>query len=362
MKCEKNWKTRTGLAIMAVLTVLTLGGCSKKAAPATGAEGALRDFVLPYDVSGTGNPLLAIAYDLKYFEEEGLNAILQPLSTGGNVDQLMALSTGKIDVSNSGGTVAPALFIEQGNDLVIIGGTMGEGAALVARPENVGLYANFNKDSLNGKRVGVRRANTGDVALRGWLAKQGVDLSKITFVELDGAPTIIEAVRNSSVDVGSVYTVYRQVAEEQGFPVFLHIDTLTPNFPCCRISTTGKNLAARREDYVAFFKALIRAWRVFNLDHEQTLDITDKHYDADRDLLKNVYYDYGHYTLSPDPEKQRIVDFYTGMVSIGYAQGTGDVPDHIDSTVYGDALNQILAEYPDDPFYREVKSHFDGNN
>jgi NitT/TauT family transport system substrate-binding protein len=239
---------------------------------------------------------------------------------------------------------------------------MGEGAALVARPENVRLYANFNKDSLNGKRVGVRRANTGDVALRGWLAKQGVDLSAITFVELDGAPTIIEALRNGSVDVGSVFTVYRQVAEQQGFPVFLHIDTLTPNFPCCRISTTGKNLEERREDYVAFFKALIRAWRLFNLDHEQSLDITDRHYDADRALLKDVYYDYGHYTLSPDPEKQRIIDFYTGMVSIGYAEGTGDVPGHIDSTIYGDALDQILAEYPDDSFYREVKKHFDGNN
>jgi ABC-type nitrate/sulfonate/bicarbonate transport system substrate-binding protein len=231
MKREKNGKNLTVLVIIAVLTALPLGGCAKKTA---GTDKALKNFVLPYDVTGTGNPLVAVAYDLKYFEEEGLNAILQPLSTGGNVDQLMALSTGKIDV-----------------------------------------------------------------ALRGWLAKQGVDLSKITFVELDGAPTIIEAVRNRSVDAGSVYTVYRQVAEQQGFPVFLHIDTLTPNFPCCRISTTGKNLEERREDYAAFFKALIRAWRFFNLDHEQSLDITDRHYDADRELLKNVYYGpalhrYGH--------------------------------------------------------------------
>ncbi|MDR1100512.1 MAG: ABC transporter substrate-binding protein [Treponema sp.] len=359
MKRERDGKTIAVLAITAALAVLALGGCSKRTARGTGD---LRDFTLPYDITGTGNPLVAIAYDLKYFEEEGLNVILQPLSTGGNVDQLMAVSTGKIDVANSGGTVAPALFIEQGNDLVIIGGTMGEGAALIARPENVGLYANFTRDSLNGKRVGVRRANTGDVALRGWLAKQGTDLSKITFIELDGGPTIIEAVRNGSVDVGSVYVNFRQVAEQQGLPVFLHIDTLTANFPCCRISTTRNNLDERREDYVAFFKALIRAYRFFNLDHERSLDITDRHYEADRDLLQSMYYDYGHYTLNPDPEKLRIIDFYEGMVSIGYAQGAGDVPGHIDSTVYRDALDQILERYPDDPFYQDVKRHFDENN
>jgi NitT/TauT family transport system substrate-binding protein len=356
MKREQNGKTIAVLAIIAALATLSLGGCGKKTA------GTLRDFEAPLSTTGAGVPVLVIAHELKYFEEEGLNVMLQTLNTSGNVDQLMAVSTGKIDATNSGGTVAPALFIEQGNDLVIIGGTMGEGAGLIARPENVGLYANFNKDSLNGKRVGAIRANTGDVALRGWLSRQGADLSKITFVELDSAPTIIEAVRKGELDVGNVFTNYRLVAEEQGLPVFLHIDTLTPNFPCCRISTTRKNLERRREDYVAYFRGLIRAYRIFKLEHEQTLDITGKYFDAGRDILRELYYDYGHYTFNPDPEKQRIVDFYTGMVSIGYAQGVGDVPGHIDSSVYGDALDQILERYPDDPFYRDVKRHFDENN
>jgi NitT/TauT family transport system substrate-binding protein len=362
MKRIENGKTTAVLAIMAALTALSLGGCSKKAAKTDPAGKALKDFVAPYATSGTGFPLAVIAYELKYFEEEGLNVILQPLNTSGNVDQLMAVSTGKIDAANTGGTVAPILFIEQGNDLVIIGGTMGEGAGLIARPENAALYANFNKDTLNGKRLGAVRANTGDVALRGWLAKQGADLSKITFVELDSNATIIEAVRKGTVDIGNVSTNYRLVAEEQGFPVVLHVDTLSPNFPCCRISTMRKNLEEKREDYVAFFRGLIRAWKVFNQDHEQTLDIADKHYEAERDLIKAVYYDYGHFTLSPDLERNRILDYYAGMVSVGYAQGVGDVPGHIDSSVYREALGQILERYPDDPFYRDVKKHFDENN
>jgi NitT/TauT family transport system substrate-binding protein len=350
------------LVLVALAGATSLGGCSKKSAQVNASGHILKDFVVPYSTTGAGNPMVALAYDLKYFEEEGLNVTLQPLNTGGNVDQLMAVSTGKIDLSNGGGTVAPTLFIEQGNDLIIIGGTMGTGAALIARPENVGLYANFTKESLYGKRVGAIRANTGDVALRGWLAKQGADMSKITFVELDSCPTIIEAVKKGELDVGNVFVNYRLVAEEQGIPVFLHIDTIFPDFPCCRISTMRKNIEEQRDDYVAFLRALIRAYRVFKLDHEQTLDIADKHYDADRQLIKALYYDYGHYTLNPDPEKQRIVDFYTGMVRIGYAKGIGDVPGHIDSTLYRDALDQILERYPDDAFYREVKEHFDSNN
>jgi NitT/TauT family transport system substrate-binding protein len=360
MKFFFNSRSAAALALIAV-TVFVLAGCQKKNTAGAGGA-AMRQLVIPLTVEGTGVPLAVIAYDLKYFEDEGLDVKLQPLNTGANVDQLMAVSTGKLDLSNSGGTTAPLLFIEQGNDLVIIGGTMGEGASLVARPDNVAQFANFTPQSLYGKKIGVRRANTGDVALRGWLARQGADLSKITFVELDGAATIIEALRKGELDVGNIFTFWRSVAEKQGLPVFLHIDDLTSDFPCCRITTSAKNIKQKRDDYVAFLKALIRAYKVFTLEHEKTLDITSKYFDADRELLETVYYTYGHYLFNPDPDRERVLEFYRSMVAIGYAKGEGDIPSHVDSSLYRDALNQILAEYPDDSFFREVKKHFDANN
>lgn len=361
MKTKKQIRRWAALPLLIMLAALVMIGCSKKNAAAANGK-TLKKFEAPFTATGTGNALLAIAYDLKYFEDAGLDVILKPLNTGVSVDQLVAVSTGKTDVAHTGGTATPLLFIEQGNDLVIIGGTMGEGASLITRPEVTAQYADFNKETLYGKKVGVVRANTGDVALRGWLARQGADLSKITFVELDSAPTIIEAVRKGEIDVGNVFTFWRQTAHNQGLPAVFHVDEVSPNFPCCRISTMRDKLNERREDYVAFLKGLIRAYKYFNEEQEKSLDILRKYYDADREVLKNVYYDYGHYTISPDPERERVLEYYRGMTAVGYAKGEGDIPSHVDSSLYRDALNQVLAENPGDAFFGEMKRHFDENN
>jgi hypothetical protein len=87
-----------------------------------------------------------------------------------------------------------------------------------------------------------------------------------------------------------------------------------------------------------------------------------KYYDATRELEQNQYWDYGHYSFSPDPQKKRILDFYENMTSINYAKGGADVNAHVDSTLYRDALAQILTEHPNDPFFLEVKREFDQNN
>jgi NitT/TauT family transport system substrate-binding protein len=353
------------LFVFAVLAgVMLPGGCSKKDTARASEPGKeLKKFVLPFQTTGLGNPLVAIAYDLKYFEEAGLDVELNPLNTGGNIDHLMAVSTGKIDAALISGMAAPFLFMEQGNDLVIIGGSMGEGGALIARPENVAQYANFTKDSLVGKKIGSVRTITGDIVLREWLYWEGADLSTIDFVELDSPATILEAVRKGEIDVGNIFVLWRYTAEQQGLPVIKHIDELVPNFPCCRISVMKKDLNERRDDYVGFLRSLIRAYKVFTLEHERSLDIIGKYSDADREILQNQYYDYGHYSLSPDPEKKRILESYKGMVDIGYAEGNDvDIPSHIDTSLYKEALDQILAENPDDPFFLEVKAHFEEHN
>jgi NitT/TauT family transport system substrate-binding protein len=345
----------------AALTAALLLGCGKKAAtPAS--EKTLRRLEAPISTNNIGLPVLLIARELKYFEDEGLEVSLQTINTSGNIDQLVALSTGKIDLANTGGTSAPALYIEQGNDLVIIGATMGEGDALISLPENAGQYGEFTPQSLYGKRVGAVRASTGDVALRGWLAGQGADLAKIDFVELDSYATILEAVRKGSIDLGHAPTLWRPIAESQGLRAVLHVDTLVPHFPCCRVSTTSKLLAGRREDYVGFLKALIRAYKVFQEDHERTLAIAGNYYGQDRETLETNYYTYGHYTLSPDPERKRILEFYQSMTAVGYAKGTADMAAHIDVTLYRDALERLLGEYPAEPFYQAMKRQFEENN
>jgi hypothetical protein len=43
------------------------------------------------------------------------------------------------------------------------------------------------------------------------------------------------------------------------------------------------------------------------------------------------------------------------MTGIGYTKGTLDLDKRIDVTLYGEALEQVLAEEPNDPVFLELK-------
>ncbi|QUO20884.1 ABC transporter permease subunit [Clostridiaceae bacterium Marseille-Q4143] len=64
------------------------------------------------------------------------------------------------------GTSAVLNYIDQGSDIVIIGGQMSEGASLYALPDRASEFTELNEETLAGKKVGVTRLNTGDIAFR----------------------------------------------------------------------------------------------------------------------------------------------------------------------------------------------------
>ena len=38
------------------------------------------------------------------------------------------------------------------------------------------------------------------------------------------------------------------------------------------------------------------------------------------------------------------------------------IDDHIDPTIYREALDEVLKRYPDDPIYKEMDAFFKANN
>lgn len=55
------------------------------------------------------------------------------------------------------GTSAVLNYIDQGSDIVIIGGQMSEGASLYALPDRASEFTELNEETLAGKKVGVTR-------------------------------------------------------------------------------------------------------------------------------------------------------------------------------------------------------------
>lgn len=378
-------KRRIVITLLTAALTVSLAACGNKAAVAP-ADNSSTDAVAVADTATEEAPsseeaseetkepvaLRAVAYnsivahldsviakEAGYYEEEGLDVTMN--YNNSNPDNIQALLEDKLDLVSAGST-AVLNFIDQGADIVIIGGQMTEGVALYSLPERADEFAEINEASLAGKKVGVTRMQTGDIALRKILKDQGADLSKIEFVELDSPATIIEAVKKGEVDIGSLYMTFRETAELQGLTPVCHLDELWPGYTCCRLFTTRDKLNANRDAYVAAVKANIKAYSLIQQDREKTLELAKHVMEIEDDVLTSQVYDYGHLGLNPSPDVKNITKFYDAMVEIGYAQGGIDFSEHVDASLYIEALDELLEEEPDNEVYKQLKTESDQNN
>lgn len=302
-----------------------------------------------------------IAYTGGFYDEEGI----EPEFTynNSNPDNTQALIEDKADLVSAGATCV-IQYIDQGADLVIIGGQMSLGETVYALPERADEFKEFTNETLAGKKVGVSRLNTGDIVFRKILKDKGVDLSQIEFVELDSQATVTQAVVKGEVDLGINFLTYRKSAEDMGLVPVSQLDAENewPDYICCRIFTTREKLNENRDAYVAAMKANIKAYELIQTDHEEAIEVAQKGIQLDADVLEDQIYNYGHLGLSPNPDVANSVKFYEAMTDIGYAQGTVDMHDYIDASVYIDALDELLAEDPDNEVYKELKAESDATN
>jgi NitT/TauT family transport system substrate-binding protein len=240
---------------------------------------------------------------------------------------------------------------------------MSDNHALIIRKEDEKSWEDFKPENMVGKKIGVRRANSGDTHFRAFLKNKGVDMSKVEFVELDNHPTSIEGVVKGELDAAIVVGVYRKTAQDRGLLLYKHIDELYGSFVCCRIIVEPKDLAANREQFVTLLKNDIKAYKVFKTDPDRTIKHAIKFYDIEESVLRRELYETPSLGLSPDPESDWIKDFYAELIDFGYCKGPVErLNPFIDTSVYKDALDRVLAENPGDPFYLEVKKHFEEKN
>lgn len=352
------------LLMTAALSAGLLAGCGSSADSSTAADtasdskGSLR--VLGWN-SMVGHIDSALAYAAGYYADEGLD--VEMTYNNSNPDNIQALLQDKADLVSAGAT-AVLNYIDQGSDIVIIGGQMSEGASLYALPDRASEFTELNEETLAGKKVGVTRLNTGDIAFRKMLKDRGVDVSKIEFVELDSQATVVEAVKKGEVDLGIAFLTYRQSAEAQGLvPVsYLDGEDEWPGFICCRMFTTREKLEANRDAYVVALKANIRAYELMQTNEDETIKYALQELETDEDTIRSQVYEYGHIGFSPNPDVKDTDQFFQAMVDIGYSEGNVDMKDYIDPTVFEDALNELLQEDPDNEVYLQLQADDQATN
>lgn len=357
-------KIIAGTVSLVLLATLSSGCGEKKqvegnasAQPTPSAQPVKRElkkFNIGY-LASTGHILYFIAQEKGYFKEEGLDTELFLFNNSG--EGLNAIKAGKLQ-AGSFGTAPPLTFIAKETDFTIFGGQMSEGHAIIVKPEKAEEYKDLK--NFKGKTLASVRLSTGDIVFRGGFTEAGIDWKKdLTINELESAAAVLEAVKKGSADAGIVWTPYRKMAEEQGLALVQYSGDVEgmEDHPCCRQIAMTDKVKANPEDYGAFTAALIRAYKFYTESKQESIEILSKYVKIDKAILEKETYG-EHISSNPDPNKEGVKKFWDFMKKEEYISSNINIENHINTTVYKNALDSILKKYPDDEVYKKLKAEF----
>jgi NitT/TauT family transport system substrate-binding protein len=205
-----------------------------------------------------------IAKDQGFFEKRDLDVELILAPQGG------AIIEGLVSGSAEIGTPTPTVFLQaldSGLDQVAVAATNAfpekSKSGVLARTEESIHSAN----DLIGKKVGVPGINgLLDVVFRQWLAKQGIDTKKVTYVEAS-FPQMSDMLRAGTVDaVVAVDPFYARIIDQKtGYLVDNYTSVLPDGTIASVYSATGK-WAAEHADAVKSFQGALAEAAAFSKD------------------------------------------------------------------------------------------------
>ncbi len=311
-------------------------------------------------LNSTAHLLAFVAKEEGLFAEEGLDVTLTQLSNG--TELASGLESGKLDAALIGSV--PSITMQAADhDLTIFGGAMTNGHGYVIKSEYTEGLDSWDYTILKGKNVAVAKNTMDDLELQLLLRDAGIALGEgedeVNLVYFDSQSNAYAALSNDEIDACSVYSPYASLAKSQGYEVVYYDKDFAQfeNQPCCRQVTTGAQLAESPNTYIAFERAMIRAYQFTQSNHEETIEDVAKYIDIAPDLIDIEVYG-GFSSSHPDPDKQATVRLKEDVVSLGLIEDY-DIEPHYNTEIYQTALSQILEAYPEESIYQDMKTHFD---
>lgn len=317
------------------------------------------DFSLGY-LNSTAHLLGFVAREEGYFQEEGLNVDLIQFSSAAELST--GLESGKLDVAFIG-SVPTLTFQSKGHDLTVFGGAMTNGHGYVIKPEYTEGLESWDISILKGRNVASVKNSVQDAELQILLKNANIEIGegedKVNIIYFDSQKDAFAALQNGSIDAASVYSPYASLAEGLDYKIVYRCseEEALKNQPCCRQVASTEALQQYPNAYIAFERALLKAYKFTQENEEQTIKDVKKYIDIDEDYIRTEVYG-GYGTSNPDPDKQGIVALKQTIVELGYTEDY-DIEPLFTLSIYENALNSLLVEYPDDPVYLSQKEHFD---
>ena len=324
------------------------------------------------NIKDTKTSSIAIAIEKGYYEEEGLNVTQQPF--GGGFPEIMpALSKGSIDVVPYG-SIPACTYIAQGDDLVIIGGTVLDGSECVTLAENKDSYK--KAEDFKGKKIACFRMETGHMAIKSWLRKQGLKIGAIDegndveFILLESSAAEVEAVKKGEVDMCFVNSGYGYTAiQDSAVAVaFRPNELMGHEFPCCRQTTNRNAFENKKSALLKFEIANLRGLCDINNDKEGSIATIMANSGQPKEYVEATMYSAGTYTAAMkfemDPMTNDVKSFYEDMVDNGDLENTDKslILSHMDSSIYYNALQTLISRGNNKEFYEGLMTEYKAHN
>jgi NitT/TauT family transport system substrate-binding protein len=221
-----------------------------------------------------------------FFKQNGLETSMVALGP----NAVPAIASGSVQI----GHTPPGNYlqaVENGIDLVIVGGcgVVSPGEKSVALLSRTGLSVSSAKD-LVGKRVGVPGIGGFlDVMFRRWLKQNGVEPSKLTFVEVP-IPNTADVLKSGSIDaiVAGEPFVGRALAMQAGTVVSYFMADLPPGTPFTVYVTTRDWAKAHPKEIASFRKAIAQGASFVKSDPEKTQKLVAEYTKIPLEVMRNM--------------------------------------------------------------------------
>ena len=315
-------------------------------------------------LNSTAHLLAFIAKEEGFFDEENIDATLVECKSG---KQLVAgLENGKLQVAFIG-SVPTLSSIAAGHEISIFGGAMSNGHGYVINSSYTKGLETWDASILKGRTVAVPRTTIQELELYVVCEELGMTCGEdaandVRVVYYESQQKAYEAFSKGKTDACSTYSPYMSIAKAEGHSVVFACggEELFENQPCCRVVAPDADLAINPARYVAFERALIKAYAFYkDPDNEKKVVNDIKAYvDIPKRLIRQEVFSPGYCDSSPDPDKRATAKVKERALRVGCVSSDFDLDAHFNTELYAQALDSLMEEEPSNEYYTQLKGHF----